>query len=241
MASNIKIVGNINSISTVSRYSSEDTNLIQSNRIQENFGGENDYIELHIYNNNQRLLRSEYSYLKYKLPSNFGLQPGTSAFPNTRDSIQTENVGIESVLSNPTSSLYPIIEIDPVQDLQNLGYSSGEFKVQYNFFQNKISDYDNEALFIKEISQDRTEIRLASLTLSNDEIENITLNLIDQSTNSIYYVDIVISKYDDPDNAFNDYLEIFDLEQKYLGGFWIDFNMYFTRLSEFRDNRIFKE
>ena len=37
-----------------------------------------------------------------------------------------------------TGSLYPIIEIDPIKDLENYGYTSGEFVVQYNFFNNKI-------------------------------------------------------------------------------------------------------
>jgi hypothetical protein len=193
MAYNIKITGSINSTTTVSRYSSEDTKLIQSSKLQENFGGENDYIEYFVYDAGKNLLRSNYNYLDFKLPPSTGLIPGVTTQPNTTGNIQTEDVGIVSTLAPTTSSIYPIIEIDPVQDLQNLGYSSGEFQVQYNFFQNKISDYSNEALFIKEISQDRTEIRLASLTLSDDEIENLTLDLIDQSTISTYYVDYLLN------------------------------------------------
>ena len=193
MANNIKIVGNILSTTTVSRYSEEDIKLIQSSKLQENFGGKNDYIEYFIYDAGGNLLNLNYNYLSYKIPSSTGLTPGTTTTPNTTGNIQTENIGVASTLSPTTSSLYPIIEIDPVQDLQNQSYFSGEFKVQYNFFQNKISDYSNEALFIKEISQDRTEIRLVSLTLSDDEIENLTLNLIDQSTNSTYYVDYLLN------------------------------------------------
>ena len=48
MASNIKIVGNIINTETVSRYSSQDTNLIASRNLQENFGGTGDYIEYFI-------------------------------------------------------------------------------------------------------------------------------------------------------------------------------------------------
>ena len=193
MVDNIKIVGNINSISTVSRYSSEDTNLIQSNRIQENFGGENDYIEYYVYDIGGNLLNTNYNYLNYKLPSNTGLTPGTTSPVNTTGNIQIEDVGVVSTLSTSTSSLYPIIEIDPVQDLKNLGYSSGEFKIQYNLFQNKLSNYSNRELFIKEISQDRTEIRLASTTLSNDVIENTVNSLIEEINNSIYYVDYLLN------------------------------------------------
>jgi hypothetical protein len=193
MADNIKIVGNINSISTVSRYSSEDTNLIQSSKVQENFGGENDYIEYYVYDIGGNLLNISYNYLNYKLPPNTGLTPGTTSPTNTTGNIQTENVGIVSTLATPTSSLYPIIEIDPIQDLQNLGYSSGEFKIQYNLFQNKISNYTNRELFIKEISQDRTEIRLASTTLPDITIESNVNSLIEEINTSIYYIDYLLN------------------------------------------------
>jgi hypothetical protein len=193
MASNIKIVGNIINTETVSRYSSQDTNLIASRNLQENFGGTGDYIEYFIYDIGGNLLSTNFNYLNYKLPSTNGLTPAVSDFPNTRGSIQTTDVGIESTLATPTSSLFPIIEIDPVKDLQNLGYSSGEFQVQYNFFQNKISNYFNQGLFVKEISQDRTEIALASTTLTNEQIESGSLALIEKINNTPYYVDYLLN------------------------------------------------
>jgi len=193
MADNIKIVGNILSTTTVSRYSSQDTNLIASRKLQENFGGTNDYIEYYVYDIGGNLLSLNYNYLNYKLPTSIGLTPGVSTLPNTIGSIQTTDVGIDSILATTTNPLYPIIEIDPVKDLQDLGYSSGEFQVRYNLFQNKISDFSNEALFIKEISQDRTEIRLTSTTLNNDQIENGSVALIDKINNSNYYVDYLLN------------------------------------------------
>ena len=141
MANNIKITGSIVNTTTVSRYSVEDTNLIASRNLQEDFGGTNDYIEYYVYDIAGNLLSTNYNYLSYKLPSTSGLTPAVSDFPNTRDSIQITDVGIESTLATPTSSLFPIIEIDPVKDLQDLGYTSGEFSVRYNFFQNKISNF----------------------------------------------------------------------------------------------------
>ena len=118
MASNIKIVGNILSTTTVSRYSDEDIKLISSRNLPENFGGKNDYIEYHIYDIKGNSLNINYNYLNYKLPPNSGLTPGAPPFTNTTGEIQTENVGIESTLSSQTSSLYPIIEIDPIKDLE---------------------------------------------------------------------------------------------------------------------------
>ena len=193
MADNIKIVGNILNTTTVSRYSSEDSNLISSRILQENFGGNGDYIEYYIYDIGGNLLSTNYNYINYKLPSNTNLKPGTATQPNTTGNIQTTDIGVVSVLSNPTSSLYPTIEIDPVMDLQNNGYSSGEFNTKYNFFTNKLSNGVDRALFIKEISADRTEVRLASTTLTNDEIESVVNSIIDQSNNATYYIDYLLN------------------------------------------------
>ena len=194
MANNIKIVGDILTTTLVSRYTDQDKNLLSPKEQQENFGGSNDYIEYYVYDISGNLLNTEYNYLSYKLPPDIGLTPGASTQPNTTGNIQTENVGIDSTLSTPTSSLYPIIEIDPITDLQNYGYSSGEFKVRYNFFQNKISNVTDADLFIKEISQDRTELRLASLILPNEEIERLSISLIDEMNNSTeYYVDYLLN------------------------------------------------
>lgn len=193
MANNIKITGSIINTTTVSRYSVEDTNLIASRNLQEDFGGTNDYIEYYVYDIAGNLLSTNYNYLSYKLPSTSGLTPAVSDFPNTRGRIQTTDIGIESTLATPTSSLFPIIEIDPVKDLQDLGYTSGEFSVRYNFFQNKISNFINEALFVKTISQDRTEIALASTTLTNEQIQSASVDLISKINNSDYYVDYLLN------------------------------------------------
>ena len=193
MVDNIQIVGNIINATTVSRYSSEDTNLLLSRNIQEHFGGNNQYIEYFIYDAGGNLLNSNYSYLDYKLPSNTSLNPGTLNTTNTDGNIQTTNVGIISNFSNTTGSLYPIIEIDPVADIQKAGYTSGEFKVRYNFLQNKLSNNTDRALYIKEISTDRTEIRVVSTTLSDDEIAAVAESLIDNINNTDYYIDFLLN------------------------------------------------
>jgi len=193
MADNIKIIGNIVSSTTVSRYTSQDTALISSRRLQENFGETNDYIEYFIYDIGGNLLNINYNYLNYKLPTNIGLTPGVMTQPNTTGNIQTTDIGIDSILSTPTSSLYPVIEIDPIKDLQNIGYSSGEFQVRYNLFQNKISSPIEQGLFIKTISQDRTEIALLSTVLTNEQIESASLDLINKINNTNYYVDYLLN------------------------------------------------
>jgi len=184
MADNIKIVGSILNTSQVSRYETDDLRLITSLNIKKSFDPFNDYIEYHVYDITSNPLEDNYNYRSYKLPTDEALNPGVTPDLNTTNQTATgEQVGTVSNLST-TSSTYPIIEIDPVQDLQNLGYSSGEFKVQYNIFKNKISSYPSAELFIKEISPDRTEIRVGSVVLTNDQIETGSLALIESYTTS---------------------------------------------------------
>jgi hypothetical protein len=187
MANNIKIVGSILSTTQVSRYSADDLRLITSQKIKKSFGAPNDYIEYFVYDIGNTLLETSYNYHEYKLPSNFSLNSGTTPNLNINNSTSTgTEVGSVSNLST-TSSTYPIIEIDPVMDLENLGYSSGEFKVQYNIFKNKISGYPSASLFIKEISPDRTEIRAGSVILTDAQIETGSLALIDYYNSSSYF------------------------------------------------------
>jgi hypothetical protein len=112
MANNIKIVGEILSTQQVSRYTQEDLNLLTPFNLIEDFGLSNDYIEYYVYDAGGNLLNLNYNYRSFKLPP--------------------------SSYIDPSSGSLPIIEIDPVNDLKNLNYSSGEFKVQYNFFNNKV-------------------------------------------------------------------------------------------------------
>jgi len=166
MADNIKIVGNIVSEQQVSRYDAADVNLLASQTLQEDFGLINDYIEYFVYDAANNTLNTNYTYRDFKSPN-------------------TSYV-------NPANKGLPIIEIDPVKDLQNLGYTSGEFKVQYNLFTNKISN-PNAELFLKEISADRTELRVGSTILTNEQIESGSLELINEYTNSPYFVDYLLN------------------------------------------------
>jgi hypothetical protein len=165
MADNIQIVGEILDIQQVSRYNEEDARLLTASTLTEDFGQVNDYIEYFVYDISGNLLRTNYNYKDFKSP--------------------------QSSFVTPTGSL-PIIEIDPVKDLQNLGYTSGEFNVQYNLLNNRVSNPSAE-LFLKEISADRTELRIGSTILTNEQIESGSLSLIDEYTNSPYFVNYLVN------------------------------------------------
>jgi hypothetical protein len=166
MADNIKIVGNILNEQQVSRYDAADINLLESQTLQEDFGLTDDYIEYFVYDAANNALNTNYTYRDFK-------SPNTSYI-------------------NPANKGLPIIEIDPVKDLQNLGYTSGEFRVQYNLFTNKISN-PNAELFLKEISADRTELRVGSTVLTNEQIESGSLELINEYSSSAYFVDYLLN------------------------------------------------
>jgi hypothetical protein len=166
MADNIKIIGEILSTQQVPRYDAADVNLLSPQTLKEDFGQQNDYIEYFVYDAGNNLLNVNYSYKDFKSPTTSFINPNTNALP--------------------------IVEIDPVMDLQNLGYSSGEFIVQYNLFTNKISN-PNAELFLKEISADRTELRVGSTILTNEQIESGSLALINEATGSSYFVDYLLN------------------------------------------------
>jgi hypothetical protein len=166
MADNIKIIGNVVNTQQVARYSEEDLNLLSPQLLKEDFGQQNDYIEYFVYDAGGNLLNLNYNYKSFKLP--------TTSY------------------MDPNSGSLPIIEIDPVSDLQNLGYSSGEFKTQYNFFNNKISD-PSAGLFLKEVSADRTELRVGSTVLSNEQMESGSMALINEISSSAYIADYLIN------------------------------------------------
>ena len=186
MADNIKIVGSILSTTQVSRYTADDLRLVTSYKIQKSFGAPNDYIEYYVYDIGDTLLETNYNYREYKLPSDVALNSGINPNLNINNTTAT-GAEVGSVSNLSTTSSYPIIEIDPVMDLENLGYSSGEFKVQYNIFKNKISSFPSASLFVKEISPDRTEVRAGSVVLTDDQIESGSLALIDYYNSSSYF------------------------------------------------------
>jgi len=155
---NIKIIGNVINTQRISRFNPKDNNLLISNDIIKKFGINGDYIELFLYDSNNNLLDINYNYKGFKLPSN--------SFLNS-------------------DSTFPIIEINPIQDIQDLGYNNGSFKVKYNLFNSKFST-NQEDLFISEISNDRTELRINSINIPSVNLIEDTKKLINELENNIY-------------------------------------------------------
>ena len=153
----IKIIGNINNTTQSNRFDEKDIALLGQNKIINNFGTPDDYIEYHINDILGNSLRQVYSYLSYKSPSDVALN---------------------------ADGTYSYLDIDPIEDLKKQ-YSNGEFQTVYNFFRNKIGT-PVSPLFIKEISDDRTELKVGSTFLNNDLIGQKALTLVNEINNTPY-------------------------------------------------------
>jgi len=86
------------------------------------------------------------------------------------------------------------IDLDPERDLKNKGFINGEYNVIYKFLKNELnSSSDTRPYFIKEISPDRTELRLGSNTISNDELITIVNNFKQQINSLEYFQDFYLN------------------------------------------------
>lgn len=98
-----------------------------------------------------------------------------------------------TVLNNPPPlDNVSQINIDPQNDLLNSGFNSGIYVTYYNYL-NRIIGSNLEPLYISEISSDRTEIRLDSTSISNEDIVNKTNAFISLRDNSPYFVDFYLN------------------------------------------------
>lgn len=103
-----------------------------------------------------------------------------------------ENISITSTDAN--SGAVFNIDLDPEKDLRNKGFTNGEYNVVYNFLRKELgSSSDNRAYFIKEISPDRTELRLASNVISNDDLVTLTNQFKTQLNSLEYFQDFYLN------------------------------------------------
>ena len=147
------------------KYNADDVNLLGGNLILRQFGLSNDYIEQVLYDTAGNLIDINYNYV---------------------------NQQIQQTLVSPENTTSEVV-INPESDLQQLGYTSGEFKLLYNFFRKKIGNGNANPFYIKEISSDRTEIRVASNTISNSDLQIQVQSLINEIQNTTYYKDYLLN------------------------------------------------
>jgi hypothetical protein len=83
--------------------------------------------------------------------------------------------------------------LKPEQDLFQLGFDQGLYNILYSFYRKRLASDVFTKYFIKEISSDRTEIRLDSNTISNENIISSTNEFISYRDSQPYFVDFYLN------------------------------------------------
>jgi hypothetical protein len=157
----------VNKISTdiVENYSKEDLNLIPSFEVVSQFNPETDIVEFSIYDDNNLLQYIDYDYIDYTVTLDYNTQ---------KNSISSVNV-------------------NPEEGLIKEGYEQGSYTVIYNFLRNQVSSSISSPYWIKEISSDRTELRITNNDISNEDLKLLVDNFKSELTESPYFEDFEIN------------------------------------------------
>ena len=159
---------NIQQISTenLERYdtlSETDKQAISEFQINSAFNTRTHFSEINFYTEDNTLLFTDSNYNDYKVLAN-GL---------TNDPDQTSTIAL-----------------DPEQDLKTYMFEGNNVKVLYNFLNNLYTDFNsNDDFIIKEVSGDRTEIRLQPLTLEDDVVTQKTTELLQRLNSNSYFTE----------------------------------------------------
>jgi hypothetical protein len=129
-------------IFSVQDYTFEDFTIVPNFEVTSSFITETDYVEYFIYDGNNTLLT--------------GSQLVDYTF--------TDDSGII------VSGGYATMDINPSATLIDNGYDVGVYNIVYNFFQNELGSNPTASFYIKDISPDRTELRLSSNFISGSTI-----------------------------------------------------------------------
>jgi hypothetical protein len=126
--------------------------------------GENN-VEFFIYNSQTRVEYADYNFTNYKIVNN----------------------------SNPNSEGTNMINLSPERDVLDKGYSNGKLTAFYNFVNNELSSSIDNTYFISEISSDRTEIKINSNFISNNDIQSSFIKFQQQLQTAEYFDEFYIS------------------------------------------------
>jgi len=139
---------------------------INSGTIDRKFGRPEDFIELHIYNQSDQLLSSDYNFTKYKFP--------------------------EGTTENEVSEL----NMDPVDILRLKGYTSGQYKLIFNIQRSKIFNTSTLPFSVKEISSTRRELKSVTPKLTNNQLDPEVSRFIREIEVAPYLKDFVLNVKD---------------------------------------------
>ena len=154
-------------------YELADQSIIPNENIPAAFVPFEDKVEYWVYDFNKNLVGGEYNFTGYKLAQN----------PSSNDENDTTTV-----------------ELSPVDDLLDFGFDTGQLYTVYNFVRYQLSSTPDNRYYIAEISSDRTELRLKSNIISNEDIFSSFQQLKSELNSSEYFDEFYITF---GDNEYN--------------------------------------
>jgi len=97
-----------------------------------------------------------------------------------------KNVLFSNVLGYPNYRIQDtVIKINPQADLEIQGFDEGQYYTIYNFLKRKLFSSAEETFYIKDISGDRTELRLETVSISDLNVINGTNDIISEINNEV--------------------------------------------------------
>ena len=154
-------------------YELADQSIIPNENITAAFVPFEDKVEYWVYDFNKNLVGGEYNFTGYNLAQN----------PSSNDENDTTTV-----------------ELSPINDLLNFGFDTGQLYTVYNFVRYQLSTTPDNRYYIAEISSDRTELRLKSNVISNEDIFSSFQQLKQELNSSEYFDEFYITF---GDNEYN--------------------------------------
>jgi hypothetical protein len=162
----------IQEVPTYQEYSAADLNNLNGQYLPSTFVPYNDIVEFFAYDLNGRLLYQDYNFTDYRIPdTGLGIIADSSQNQFNDLSIQTSNNKASQITLLPEENTLKYVD------------TTGQFNIYYNFFRNILDSSYITTYFIKEISSDRTELRLGSNDIPADSI-TISTNLYLEKLNN---------------------------------------------------------
>ena len=143
----------------------------------------NSYIEFHILNNSYEVLQSNLDYRGFVIKND-----GQSALTGEIDKIEINPI---TDLGNPTNEDGTELLYE-TERAYEFNYTTGEYITCYKFYNKEIGN-PSERLFIKQISSDRTELKLGNLGFGFVDFSNQVRSFINKRAESNEFVDFYLN------------------------------------------------
>ena len=145
-------------------YEQNDIDILNPFKINKEFGGVNDVVEFHLISNSGTILESNYNFTQYTTGNN-----------------------------KNNSEFFTDLILDPEQNIVDLGYDKGKFNLVYNFHRLLFNSTNSNRFFIKEISRDRTELKITSNNIEFLELQSLYIEYIANRTENNFYSDFALN------------------------------------------------